>query len=419
MLALYTIAYERGHGLTVIIDQETQAEVEVVKASIESKIAQRIPSLDLRRNYARIEKEIKEAIDGVLASQAFILGPEVEAFEEEAAMYLEMPHAVGCSSGSDALLLALMALGVGEGDEVITTPYSFFATASCIARLGARPVFVDVDPRTYNVDVEEALERVSPRTKAFIPVHLFGQMAPLEAAIPRLRERGVALVEDAAQAFGSWRRSGGEYFRAGAAGDFGCFSFYPTKNLSCYGDGGMVTCKKSDAASRLRRLRFHGADHAYLHEEMGLNSRLDSIQAAVLRVKLRHLEEWNEERRLVADRYGMLLAEKGLLEVVRPPEVLEGNYHIFHQYTVRVSGRNELQRFLAERDIETKIYYPLPLHLQPCFKYLGYGEGDFPEAEALSKDSLALPIFPELTVDEQERVVDAIAAFYALKRQKG
>ncbi|KUK38821.1 MAG: DegT/DnrJ/EryC1/StrS aminotransferase, partial [Synergistales bacterium 54_24] len=193
MLALYTIAYERGHGLTVIIDQETQAEVEVVKASIESKIAQRIPSLDLRRNYARIEKEIKEAIDGVLVSQAFILGPEVEAFEEEAAMYLEVPHAVGCSSGSDALLLALMALGVGEGDEVITTPYSFFATASCIARLGARPVFVDVDPRTYNVDVEEALERVSPRTKAFIPVHLFGQMVPLEAAIPRLRERGVAL----------------------------------------------------------------------------------------------------------------------------------------------------------------------------------------------------------------------------------
>lgn len=376
--------------------------------------ARTLPTLDLKRNYARVKDEITEALAKVLESQHFILGPEVKALEEEVEQYLGVPSAVGCASGSDALLLALMTLGIGEGDEVITTPFSFFATVSCIVRTGARPVFADVDPRTYNIRPDLILEKVTPRTKAVIPVHLFGQMVPLEALRKPLEERNIALVEDCAQSFGAWRNIEGKPLRSGAVGDMGCFSFFPTKNLGCYGDGGMVTTVRSDCAERLRRLRVHGADSTYFHKEMGLNSRLDAIQAAILRVRLRHVSAWNEERRQVAERYRLLFAEAGLLDRIAPPEEMKENYHIYHQYVVRAERRDALLAFLGEKGIAARVYYPLCLHLQPCFAFLGYGEGDMPVAEALTRDVLALPIFPELTAEEQEWVVATIAEFYHL-----
>ncbi|WP_024822958.1 DegT/DnrJ/EryC1/StrS family aminotransferase [Aminobacterium mobile] len=375
----------------------------------------KIPTLDLTRNYERIREEVADALEEVLESQYFILGPVEKAFEEEISAYLGGAQAIGCASGSDALLLALMALDVSEGDEVITTPYSFFATVSCITRLGAKPVFVDIDPDTYNINLEQLMDKVTSRTKAIIPVHLFGQMAPLEEVSHELESRGIAIVEDAAQAFGSWRQVEGEIIRAGAWGSIGCYSFFPTKNLGGYGDGGMVVSSRSDLAARLRTLRVHGAGTTYIHEEVGLNSRLDALQAAILRVKLRHLDEWNEERRLVADRYNLLFAEHDLLENVKPPKELKGNYHIYHQYVPRVNNRSKLSAFLEGKGITTRVYYPLCLHLQQCFGFLGYKEGDFPEAEKLSHESLAFPIFPELTVEEQEYIVGAAADFYAKK----
>lgn len=372
----------------------------------------RIPTLDLTRNYERIREEISQAINAVLDSQQFIMGPDVAAFEKECTAYLDGIPAIACASGTDALFLALMALGVGERDEVITTPYSFFATASCITRLGATPVFVDVDPETYNIDPQKALEAVTPRTKAFLPVHIFGQMAPLETVIDQFKARDINVVEDAAQAFGSWRKTGDDIKRAGAWGDIGCFSFFPTKNLGCYGDGGMMTAWDEKTAAAMSKLRVHGADATYFHDEVGLNSRLDSIQAAVLRVKLRHLEEWNEERRRAAGRYYALFAEKGLIGVITPPAELPGNYHIYHQYVIKAPRRDELQAFLEERGITSRVYYPLSLHLQKCFSFLGYKEGDFPVSERLSAETLALPIFPELTMEEQIRVAEAVAEFY-------
>ncbi len=302
-------------------------------------MAARIPTLDLVKNYSEVKDEMLEAIRSVLESQSFIMGPEVRLFEEECESYLEGVSAVGCASGTDALLLALMALDVGEGDEVITTPYSFFATASSIVRLGAVPVFVDVDPKTYNIDLEKAVSAITPRTKAFIPVHLFGQMAPLEECIAEFERRGATIVEDAAQAFGATRIADGRIMRAGAMGRIGCFSFFPTKNLGAYGDGGMIVTTDEKIAGRLRRLRVHGADSTYFHDEVGLNSRLDTLQAAVLRVKLRHLEEWNEQRRVVAGRYYALFAENGLMGEVTIPFELQGNRHIYHQYVVRVKNR--------------------------------------------------------------------------------
>lgn len=371
-----------------------------------------LPTLDLKRNYHRIRQEIQGALNEVLDEQSFILGPAVSAFEADVAAYLPVSHAVGCASGSDALLLALMALDLKPGDEVITTPFTFFATVSAITRLGAKPVFVDVDPETYNMKTDAVLASVTDRTRAVVAVHLFGQMIPLEEIDEELKGRGIVLIEDAAQAFGSWRMKKNEPVRAGAWGDLGCFSFFPTKNLGGYGDGGMITARDEAFARRLRSLRVHGSGKTYFHDEVGLNSRLDSLQAAVLRVKLRHLDEWNEERRLVADRYGLLFAEAGLNDVVQAPAVLEGNSHIFHQYVIRCSRRDALQAFLEEQGIASRVYYPLPLHEQRCFAFLGYGRGDFPTAEALAEDVLALPVFPELTASEQERVVDAMARFY-------
>ncbi|RRD64154.1 DegT/DnrJ/EryC1/StrS family aminotransferase [Fretibacterium sp. OH1220_COT-178] len=373
----------------------------------------RLPILDLSRAHAEIRDEVRGALERVFDAQSFILGREVRTFEEHVESYLEIPDgsAVGCASGTDALLLALMALDVGPGDEVVTTPYSFFATAAAVVRLGATPVFADIDPATYNIDLNDVERRMTPRTKVFLPVHLFGQTVPIEGIAELCAERGVAIVEDAAQAFGAWRRVGDRIERAGAMGDVGCFSFFPTKNLGGCGDGGMVAARDAGRAGRMRRLRVHGEGSTYFHEEVGLNSRLDALQAAVLDVKLPYLERWNSERRLIADRYRMFFESRGLTDRVTLPEELEGNHHIYHQYVVRVTERDGLMAHLEGQGIGARVYYPLPLHLQPCFAFLGGRPGDFPEAERLSREALALPVFPGLRAEEQERLVDAVEAF--------
>ena len=376
-----------------------------------------IPSFDLTRNFARVREEIKVAVDRVLETQHFVLCPEVDALERELGAYLEVENAIGCASGTDALVLAMMSLDLKPGDEVITTPFSFFATASCIVRSGAKAVFADVDPHTYNITAQSVFEKITPKTKAVIPVHLFGQMCRIEEMKPELDGRGIKIVEDCAQAIGSHRMIDGRVCRAGSVGDVGCFSFFPTKNLGCYGDGGMVSVPHGEErAARIKRLRVHGAGTTYYHEEVGINSRLDAIQAAILRVRLRHLEEWNEERRIVAERYMLLFGEKGLLDLVTPPAEDSGNRHVYHQYVIRAKNRDELQKYLESRGIVTRVYYPLPLHLQHCFADLGYKEGDLPISEMLAGEVLALPIFPELLPEEQERVVEEIAAFYGVHK---
>jgi len=376
----------------------------------------KLPTLDLKRGYARIKDEIDQAVKEVLESQYFIMGPQVSGLESDVERYLEVPRAIGCASGSDALVLALKALDLKPGDEVITTPYSFFATASCITRLGATPVFADVDPDSYNVTAETVLSKVTDKTKAFIPVHLFGQMVHMEELSKELEARNVAIVEDCAQAFGSWRSIDGAPVRAGAFGVLGCFSFFPTKNLGGYGDGGMVVSRDQQMADRIAKLRVHGAGTTYFHDEVGINSRLDAIQAAVLRVKLRHLDNWNEERRIAADRYRVLFAEHDLLGIVTPPGEDEGNYHIYHQYVPKViRDRDRLLEHLGSEGITARVYYPLSLHMQRCFSFLGYDKGDFPVSESLTEQTIALPIFPEITEEEQEWVVSTIAAFYGKK----
>ncbi|NLO55468.1 MAG: DegT/DnrJ/EryC1/StrS family aminotransferase [Thermovirga sp.] len=371
-----------------------------------------LPSFDLSRNWNRVRDETLAAINVVLEGQHFILGAEVEALEKDLAAYLGVAFTVGCASGTDALLLALMALDLGPGDEVITTPFSFFATASCITRLGATPVFADINPESYNIDPQEVLRKITPRTRAAIPVHLFGQMARVEEFAPQLVEQGISIVEDCAQAIGATRIVKGKIQRAGGMGELGCFSFFPTKNLGCFGDGGMISVSSERLNKRLRRLRAHGSGEQYFHDEIGLNSRLDELQAAILRVRLRHLETWNEERRIVAERYRILFAEHDLGEWVIPPLEEKGNRHIYHQYILRCRSRDLLKEHLAGRGITTRVYYPLSLHLQPCFSYLGYAKGDMPVSESLTEEVLALPIFPELEPGEQERVVQAISDFY-------
>lgn len=374
-----------------------------------------VPILDLSRSFGEIKPEVFAAMERIFTAQSFILGQEVTTFEAHCDSYLDVPEGscVGCASGTDALLLALMACDIHAGDEVITTPFTFFATSGTIARLGATPVFADVDPSTYNIDIAQAMSRITPKTKAFLPVHLFGQMAPIEGVIDELHERGIMTIEDTAQAFGATRFADGEILRAGTLGDVGCYSFFPTKNLGGCGDGGMVVTRSKERAERLRRLRVHGSGTTYYHDEIGINSRLDALQAAILDIKLSRLESWNEERRKIADYYRLLFKTYDVQEFITAPSELAGNYHIYHQYVIRVSeNRDALMEYLNAEGFAVRVYYPLPLHLQPCFSYLGYKAGDFPVSERLSREVLALPVFPGLTQDEQEALVSAMRKFF-------
>ncbi len=366
-----------------------------------------MPFVDLRAQYASIRSEVMAAIESVMERQQFITGHEVEALEREMAAYVGAEAAVGCASGSDALLLALMALGIGPGDEVITTPFTFISTASAIARVGARAVFADIDCATFNIDPDAVAAAITPRTRAIIVVHLFGLAADLAPIMAMASARSIAVIEDAAQAIGARYRGR----QVGAIGELGCFSFFPSKNLGGIGDGGMVTAKAA-TAPRLRVLREHGSSRKYSYESIGLNSRLDEIQAAVLRVKLRYLDQWTNQRRRKAKRYRELLARGGIEDSAQPPIEPPGRDHVYNQFTIRCSRRDELRDFLAGRGIPTQIYYPSPLHLQPAFGGLGYREGQFPNAERASREVLALPIYPELNDANQAAVVDAIAQFY-------
>ena len=364
-----------------------------------------VPLLDLTREYEEIGPRVEKAIREVVLSQRFVLGPKVEALEERVARFCGVQRAVGVASGTDAILLALMAIGVGPGDEVITTPFTFFATAGGIARLGARPVFVDIDPATYNIDPGAVAAAVNERTKAVIGVDLYGQCADFAALREVTGSRGIFLVEDAAQAFGAERFNR----RAGALGDIGCLSFYPTKNLGAYGEAGMVLTDDEALADRLVRLREHGesrSERRYLHTLVGANSRLDAIQAAVLLVKLDCVEEWNRRRRANARRYDEAFADTPLVT----PRVAEGATHVYHQYVVRCPERERLREGLERAGVQTAVFYPVPLHLQPCFSHLGYREGDLPEAERAAREVLALPVFPQLAAAEQEQVVAAVRA---------
>jgi dTDP-4-amino-4,6-dideoxygalactose transaminase len=369
----------------------------------------KVPLLDLHAQYATLADELRSATLRVLESQQFILGPEVTALEEEIAAYTRARHAISCASGSDALLLGLMALDIKPGTEVVTTPYSFFATVAAIVRLGARPVFVDIDPLSYNISADKIDAALTPRTRAIMPVHLFGQCAEM-SAIMELGERyGIPVIEDAAQAIGAQDREGRQ---AGTIGAVGCFSFYPSKNLGAAGDGGMMTANDDELAERLRMLRVHGSREKYYHRLIGINSRLDSLQAAVLRVKLPHLDSWSEARRANAARYNRLFEDAGLLEELGLPAVDGGARHIFNQYVIRARKRRDaLVRHLGECGVGTDIYYPVPLHLQECFSYLGHREGDFPEAESAAQETLALPVYPELTAEQQGYVVESIRDF--------
>lgn len=375
-----------------------------------------VPLLDLKLQYAPLKAQILTAMEEVADSQALVLGPKTEAFEKAVATYTGAPHAIGVSSGTDAQLVLLMALGIGPGDAVITTPFTFFATAGCIARLGARPVFVDVDPDTFNISVpalEDALARTR-QPKAIIPVHLFGQCADMAPIVELGRKYGVPVLEDAAQALGARHPLGA----AGAIGEAGWYSFYPTKNLGAFGDAGMVVCKDDALAKQIRALRNHGMEPRYFHHSIGGNFRIDALQSAVLSVKLPHLDTWSAGRRARADFYRREFARLGLETKVKLPvesfaTTGVANHHIYNQFIIRTTRRDELRAHLTAVGIGSEIYYPLPLHLQECFRYLGNVEGDFPESECAAKETLALPIFPELAEDQQRYVVEQIAKFHS------
>jgi dTDP-4-amino-4,6-dideoxygalactose transaminase len=367
-----------------------------------------VPLLDLQTQYVSLRDDLQQAVDRVMSSQRFVLGDEVRRLETAIAEYCQTKHAIGCASGSDALLLALMALDTGAGDEVITTPFSFFATGACVTRLGARPVFVDIDPRTYNIDPVRVAAAITPRTKVIMPVHLYGQCAEMDPLLELGQRHGIAVIEDAAQAIGATDKER----RAGSMGLIGCFSFYPTKNLGGAGDGGILTASDDEVAARLRRLRTHGGSNEYEHEEVGINSRLDELQAAVLNVKFPRLDKWSNERARKADTYTKLLKDADLRFPLVTPEVRPDGRHIFHQYVVRVPGnRDALMEHLKNHGVGSKIYYPISLHLQKCFEYLGYKKDDLPEAEAAAAETFALPCYPELTEEQQVYVVETIKRF--------
>lgn len=374
-----------------------------------------VPLLDLKAQYATIRDEVRKAVDEVMDSQIFILGPKVEELEKKVAEYSKVPYAVGVSSGTDALLIALMAIDLRPGDEVITTPFTFFSTAGAVARLGGVPVFVDIDPKTYNLDVAKIEKAVTPRTKAIIPVHLFGQCADMDPIMAVAKKHTLAVIEDAAQSIGA------DYHgkRSGAIGTMGIFSFFPSKNLGGFGDGGMVVTQDKALFEKLRILRVHGSQPKYYHKIIGGNFRLDALQAAVLLVKLAKLDDWSLLRRRNAEFYNLKLRMSGLVErglAVRPdPVYAEGgdrNFHIYNQYTIRVKDRDKLRAHLTEKHIGTEVYYPVPLHLQECFKGLGYKKGDFPVSEDAAGSVVSIPIYPELTDAQKEYIFQSIEEFY-------
>ena len=385
-----------------------------------------VPLLDLKQQYQTLKKELDEAVIKVAESQYFILGPEVESMEKDFCSYLDVKHSLGVSSGTDALLLALMAAGIKQDDEVIVPTYSFFATAGVVSRLNAKPVLTDIDPVTMNIDPDDIEKRITERTKAIIPVHLYGQSADMEKIISIARKYNLIVIEDAAQAIGTQYKDGR---MVGTIGDIGCFSFFPSKNLGCFGDGGLVTTNDEKLWDNLYIMRVHGAKPKYFHKVIGGNFRLDALQAAVLKVKLPHLDSWSDKRRKNAELYTKLFIEHGLAEeegktgfdeknpVLLPKAVYKANsekvknYHIYNQYIIRIRRRDELKDFLASMKIGTEIYYPVPFHQQECFADLGYKTGDFPVSEQVAATTLALPIYPELTDAQIEYVVQSIGKF--------
>ncbi len=368
-----------------------------------------VPALDLKAQYATIKDEVEPVVREVIESQYFILGPEVSGFEGEIAQYCGVSHAIGCASGSDALLLPLLALGVGPGDEVVTSPYTFFATGGAIWRTGATPVFVDIEPDTFNIDPQRLEDAITSRTRAIIPVHLYGQTADMGSIHDVASRHGLAVIEDAAQAIGAAYQGK----RTGGFGTASAFSFYPSKNLGGFGDAGMVTTDDPALAKKMARLRVHGMEPKYCHQEVGFNSRLDALQAAVLRVKLRHLDDWTEARRAAARRYREFFEASGVGDGVVLPIERADCLHVYNQYVVRVPAavRDSLRSHLASKRIGTEIYYPIPLHLQPCFAALGHGVGDFPISEAAAAQTVALPMYPELSASAQEYVVETASRF--------
>jgi len=383
-----------------------------------------VPLLDLKPQYNSLKKELNEALLRVTESQYFILGPEVEQMEKELSAYLGCSYAIGVSSGTDALLLALMAMDIRPGDEVIVPAYSFFASAGVISRLNAIPVFIDIDPVTFNINPGEIEKKITRKTKAIIPVHLYGQSSEMDEVMRISAKYNIKVIEDAAQAIGTQYKNGKS---AGAIGDAGCFSFFPSKNLGAFGDGGLITTNNEELASKMKILRVHGAEPKYYHKIIGGNFRIDAIQAAVIRVKLPHLDSWSDKRRTNAERYSKLLIDAGLSErtgeinfndknkVLLPKAVYKNsglrNYHIYNQYIIRVKKRDELRKFLADNKIGTEIYYPVPFHLQECFSTLGYQKNDFPESEKAADTSVALPVFPELSKEQIGFVVEKIDEF--------
>ena len=375
-----------------------------------------VPLLDLKAHHEPLAKEILDVIEQVFKSQAFILGPEVGKLEERVAAYCQAKYGIGVTSGTDALLIALMALGVGPGDEVITSPYSFFATAGVVARLGAKPVLVDIDPKTFNIDPSKTSQAVTSKSKAIIPVHLYGQCADMAPIMDVAKRHNLSVIEDAAQAIGSEYRDGR---RACSIGTVGCLSFFPSKNLGCLGDGGMVVTNDPDLAERMKVLRVHGSQPKYYHKLIGGNFRLDTIQAAVLNVKLNYLDGWTKRRQENAARYETLFAQSGLAQTgkVQLPEPVYRDsgikhYHIYNQFVLRVERRDDLIAHLKQKGIGAEIYYPVPFHLQECFRYLGHKQGDFPESERAANETIAIPIYPELTMAQQTEVVEAVVSFY-------
>lgn len=391
-------ALKEGNMATVVAPSPTQAR------------SVPVPLLDLKAQFAPIRQEIIAAVTAVLESQQFILGPMVAECESRIAEYCGCRHGVGVSSGTDALLLALMAERIGPGDEVITTPYTFFATAGSIARVGAKPVFVDILPDTFNIDPSRIEAKITPATKAIMPVHLYGQCADMDAITELACRHSLVVIEDAAQAIGAEYRGR----RAGSMGKYGCFSFFPSKNLGCAGDGGMVTCCDGETAELLQVLRVHGSKPKYYHSLIGGNFRFDAIQAAVINTKLPHLDGWSQLRQANAARYRRLFADAGLVgeDRLQLPVEAPDRRHIYNQFVVRAARRDELVAYLRSRNIGVEIYYPVPLHLQECFAYLGHRPGDFPASEAAARETLALPIYPELSDAQAESVVEAVRCYY-------